>query len=115
MGKQGRDYGTQQRAGTQQEAGMQQETMTKADLYIGESGIRRVQEALNNKGYPAGKLDGVWGEKTRNALMDFQKALGIEPTGELNLETMKLLVGSADIQLVDKSYSGAVRGYYGEK
>lgn len=115
MSLQGREYSRQQDIDIQQEAGMYEYAMSKPRLYIGESGVRQVQEALNTKGYSAGKADGNWDEKTKKALMDFQEAQGIESTGELNLETMQLLVERADIQPVGKAHSGTVRGYYGEK
>lgn len=35
--------------------------------------IKKVQEALNEKGYDCGNADGIMGKKSKQALMDFQK------------------------------------------
>jgi peptidoglycan hydrolase-like protein with peptidoglycan-binding domain len=50
--------------------------------------IRRVQMVLNQKGFSVGKLDGVLGPRTRNALIAFQRQQGLEPTGGIDQPTM---------------------------
>ncbi len=52
--------------------------------------IRQVQQALNDKGYDAGTVDGVMGSKTRAALAKFQQDNGL-PLGNLNIATMQAL------------------------
>lgn len=47
-----------------------------------------MQQALNDEGYNAGSVDGVWGDRTRSALRDFQQDAGLEATGELDQETL---------------------------
>jgi localization factor PodJL len=46
--------------------------------------VRNIQLILNKNGYDAGSPDGVMGAKTKSAIADFQKANGMEPTGEVN-------------------------------
>jgi localization factor PodJL len=46
--------------------------------------VRNIQLILNKNGYDAGSPDGVMGGKTKSAIADFQKANGMEPTGEVN-------------------------------
>ena len=57
---------------------------------------KQVQKNLNELGYEAGKVDGFWGEKTRDAIKRYQKAEGLEATGKLNPE----LISSVGIMSV---------------
>ncbi len=58
--------------------------------------VRAVQQALNDKGYNAGKVDGIWGPKTQGAVTKFQQSQGIAPTRSLDDQTLAALgVGSA--------------------
>jgi len=50
--------------------------------------VRRVQERLSAEGFDAGPADGRMGERTRTALRDFQRARGLDPTGEPNQATL---------------------------
>ena len=52
--------------------------------------VRRVQQALNGRGHPVGKADGVWGGRTGEALEAFQRAHGL-PSGALTIETLRAL------------------------
>jgi N-acetylmuramoyl-L-alanine amidase len=55
--------------------------------------ISGVQARLTNLGYDAGPCDGVLGSRTRQALTEFQEAFGLQPTGELNDDTIAALTG----------------------
>jgi len=58
--------------------------------------VRAVQQALNDKGYNAGKVDGIWGPKTQSAVTKFQQSQGMTPTRSLDDQTLAALgVGSA--------------------
>lgn len=58
--------------------------------------VRAVQQALNDKGYNAGKVDGIWGPKTQGAVTKFQQSQGITPTRSLDDKTLTALgIGSA--------------------
>ena len=50
-----------------------------------------IQRALNAMGHDAGSADGIFGPRTRKAIKAMQKALGVEPTGYLNIELSKHL------------------------
>jgi len=57
-----------------------------------ESGlVRNVQQALNDKGYNAGPLDGQWGPATEDAVRKFQRASGLPETGQLEQPTLNAL------------------------
>lgn len=43
--------------------------------------VRDIQQELTDKGYDLGKVDGVWGNKSINALRKFQKDHGLSSTG----------------------------------
>ena len=53
--------------------------------------IRMIQQALESKGHQPGASDGVWGERSDDALRAFQKANGLEPLGEAEVFTLAAL------------------------
>jgi len=53
--------------------------------------VRTVQQALNDKGYNAGSIDGQWGPTTEDAVRRFQQASGLPQTGELERSTLAAL------------------------
>jgi len=57
----------------------------------GDEKVKAVQQALKDKGHPPGTVDGRMGPKTQQALRDFQKAQGLQATGELDTRTMQSL------------------------
>jgi hypothetical protein len=60
--------------------------------------VRSVQQALNDRGYNAGVVDGQWGPATRDAVRRFQQATGLAQTGELDNGTLTALgVSTRDI------------------
>lgn len=52
--------------------------------------VMTVQKALVGKGYTI-RADGIWGKKTRTALMDFQKKNGLPITGHPDDKTLTAL------------------------
>ena len=53
--------------------------------------VRAVQQALNDRGYNAGPVDGQWGASTQDAVKRFQHASGLVETGELGPSTLSAL------------------------
>ena len=53
--------------------------------------IRNIQINLNRLGYDSGKVDGLLGSKTTEAVRAFQTTLGITPTGRITEELLLLL------------------------
>jgi peptidoglycan hydrolase-like protein with peptidoglycan-binding domain len=45
---------------------------------------RMVQEALVEKGFDPGPVDGIWGAKTKSAVMQFQESAGLEANGQID-------------------------------
>lgn len=52
---------------------------------------RQVQQQLQNQGYDVGKVDGVWGAKSRQALMNFQRDQNMPATGRPDQQSMAAL------------------------
>ena len=61
--------------------------------------VEGVQKRLNNLGYECGVVDGEIGESTKAALSAFQRALGIEVSGELCAETREALRETHDTEV----------------
>lgn len=54
--------------------------------------VRTMQTLLNKHGYDAGAADGVMGQRTRNAIVAFQKDNGMEPTGDIDEPLVRALL-----------------------
>ncbi|PID83437.1 hypothetical protein CSB11_01445 [Candidatus Campbellbacteria bacterium] len=52
---------------------------------------RQIQKYLNKKGYNAGTPDGIFGNKTKNALKDFQKDNRLTPDGKFGKQTVRYI------------------------
>jgi peptidoglycan hydrolase-like protein with peptidoglycan-binding domain len=55
---------------------------------------KRAQEALQKLGYYNGPISGDFGPLTRSAIRDFQRHIGAQPTGHLNVEEADRLLTS---------------------
>lgn len=54
--------------------------------------VMYVQYRLNNLGYDAGLVDGLYGPRSRAALRDFEKDHGMAPIGDLTPESLETIV-----------------------
>lgn len=70
--------------------------------------IKKVQQALKEKGQDPGPIDGVMGSKTKDALKAFQEKQGLTATGSLDDQTKKALgmEGSASSARSSSAKSG---------
>jgi peptidoglycan hydrolase-like protein with peptidoglycan-binding domain len=62
--------------------------MAPAVSNLSQEQVRRVQQRLVEFGHDPGTVDGIMGERTRDALRSFQQSRGIEPTGEPDGRTL---------------------------
>ncbi len=53
--------------------------------------VRKIQQALKNKGYYGGSVDGIFGSATRQAVVAFQKDQGLTADGIAGPKTLKAL------------------------
>ena len=60
-------------------------------LALNRSDYRLIQTLLNIAGFKAGQADGIWGQNSRRAMADYQRAAGITESGRPDLPTLKLL------------------------
>ncbi|MEP0943119.1 MAG: peptidoglycan-binding domain-containing protein [Rhizobiaceae bacterium] len=78
--------------------------LAAASANDGESGelLREVQTALSVRGYYGGKLDGIYGSRTKSAIVSFQKDNNLPKDGKVSLRllTQVLLSGSSRPQEV---------------
>jgi peptidoglycan hydrolase-like protein with peptidoglycan-binding domain len=59
--------------------------------------VKAVQQALKDKGFDPGEVDGAMGPKTQAALRDYQQKEGLKATGNADAETMAKLTASASM------------------
>jgi peptidoglycan hydrolase-like protein with peptidoglycan-binding domain len=57
----------------------------------GHANVKKVQEALKEKGHDPGPIDGVMGPKTQEALRAFQQSNNLKATGRIDAETAQKL------------------------
>ncbi|MFW6264307.1 MAG: peptidoglycan-binding domain-containing protein, partial [Cyanobacteriota bacterium] len=59
---------------------------------------RRIQELLRDTGFYSGPIDGIFGEGTRNAVINFQRRYNLQPDGIVGARTLAVLqeVAEAD-------------------
>jgi peptidoglycan hydrolase-like protein with peptidoglycan-binding domain len=62
----------------------------------GEINVMAVQQALNNAGLNAGRVDGQLGPQTKRTLVAFQKSKGLKGDGIIGLQTLRLLAEHLD-------------------
>jgi hypothetical protein len=61
---------------------------TRANILPTTAEMRRLQSGLAGLGLYRGRIDGAYGPQTRNAIIDFELARGVMPTGLATLETL---------------------------
>ncbi|HWR61102.1 MAG TPA: cell wall hydrolase, partial [Clostridia bacterium] len=88
-----------------------------ADTYYGllkygsrGTGVVKVQQALNSKGYSAGTADGIYGVRTENAVIKFQKANGLRIDGIAGSQTQSKLFAAASAKTAAYTATTASRG-----
>lgn len=52
---------------------------------------KEIQQALLNAGYDIGKVDGIIGDNTRRAIMDYQRQVGVSPDGRAGQKFHRLI------------------------
>jgi peptidoglycan hydrolase-like protein with peptidoglycan-binding domain len=78
-------------AATEAKTGSAKEEKAEKTIGMGNEEIKKVQEALKEKGQDPGAVDGIMGKKSRAALKAFQKANGIKVTGTVDDQTAEKL------------------------
>src|SRR5437773_8261132 len=76
----------------------------------GKDDIKKVQEALKDKGQDPGPADGVMGAQTQKALRAFQSANGLKASGRLDAATAKALGVERGSSSMEKGSSSMEKG-----
>lgn len=63
--------------------------------------VSRLQRTLNAAGFNAGSADGVFGQRTKNAVVAFQRRRGLSADGVVGPNTSARLFGSRDSRYYD--------------
>lgn len=61
--------------------------------------VKNLQEALSKLGYKVGKIDGIFGDKTENAVVEFQEAHNLYADGIVGENTEKELRKALEVEL----------------
>jgi hypothetical protein len=67
-------------------------TDSRYRLFIPSSPLKEIfaaQKLLKNLGYYSGKIDGIWGNETEQAIKEYQNRFDLAPTGKLTEETKR--------------------------
>ena len=63
------------------------------DAGISRREAKEIQQALINAGYDIGNADGIIGDNTRRAIMDYQRKSGVTPNGRAGQQFYQLIMG----------------------
>ena len=83
--------------------------------------VRNIQQVLKEQGYYNGKIDGIFGTATKNAVISFQKNNGLAADGIVGEKTLRAMgiggggvdnfgIASADYELLARIISAEARG-----
>lgn len=92
-GQPGQQMGQQQ----WQQPGQQQQLGAAPEQALDENLVRDIQQQLAAQGHQV-QVDGVYGPETRQALQQFQQQQGLQPHGQVGLDTLAALGIMEDIQ-----------------
>ena len=80
-----------QLAGIEDVVDMVSEACKWHSLDLAREDYRLLQTLLNIMGFDAGVEDGIWGRRSRQAMMDYQRSVGLPATGNPDIATLELL------------------------
>ena len=72
---------------------------TGATFSVGSRGeeVKKLQQTLKDSGYDVGNVDGIYGQKTKEAVEKYQKDNGLKVDGIAGAETLSKLGISANV------------------
>jgi peptidoglycan hydrolase-like protein with peptidoglycan-binding domain len=79
---------TKQQQTNQTQQNEQQAQGSQASQNLSRREIRQAQQALNKDGFKVGRADGRLGPETENAIKQFQQSKQMQPSGQLDQQTM---------------------------
>ncbi len=100
----------QQSAVTNQRVTQEQSEGQGTQIFVSSAGVRQIQQALTQKGYSTGNVDGRWNAQTTAAARSFQQAQNMEPTGTLTIPLVYGLGLEKDVILGNRDGQGGDQG-----
>lgn len=68
------------------------------DPGISRAQAKQIQQALLDAGYDIGKVDGIIGDNTRRAIMDYQRQAGVTPNGRAGMKFYQLITSRQGVR-----------------
>jgi peptidoglycan hydrolase-like protein with peptidoglycan-binding domain len=84
----GQDQNTQQNT---PDPSMDKKSGRSGSINLSRAQTRMLQQGLNSGGLDAGPADGIMGEKTKQAIQKYQSQKGLNPSGQLDRQTLAAL------------------------
>lgn len=103
--------GSQSEAKQQQAGASEMRQPHAGAMKLDSKRVNEMQKALNEKGYAVGRVDGVVGPQTTNAIREFQRKEGFSATGQPDQQTLKAL----GIEVGDQEFMGVSPEFGDEK
>lgn len=75
-------------------AAMQPGEQGTAPVRVSRAQVRQIQQQLQKQGFYKGRIDGVMGPETRQAIARFQQQNGMQATGNLDQQTLAALTSN---------------------
>lgn len=100
----------QQSAVSNQRVTQEQSEGQGTQIFVSSAGVRQIQQALTQKGYSTGNVDGRWNQQTTAAARSFQQAQNMEPTGTLTIPLVYGLGLEKDVILGNRGDQGGDHG-----
>lgn len=91
MGSGGSGMGTRM----EQQRGQAGQQGQRGQQAMDQEQIREAQQQLKEAGFDPGPIDGIFGERTKSALREFQQAHGLPQTGQLDQATRQELMAQS--------------------
>lgn len=101
---------TQRPSGSQLQAGNQGKSQTIEPYRLDKHEIRQIQMSLNKAGFSSGKVDGIWGEETKQALRNYQQQKQLPGDGQLNRQTLAQLGVKSQVSAQEHQTTGSASG-----
>jgi len=86
--------------------GMDKQGMQSGSINLTRAQTRMLQQALKSEGLDAGPVDGIVGQKTRDALKKYQSQKGLNASGEVDRQTLAALLAGRGQQTASRKGHG---------
>ena len=101
------DKSQNQNAGQDQSnPSMDKQGMQSGSINLTRAQTRMLQQALKSEGLDAGPVDGIVGQKTRDALKKYQSQKGLNASGEVDRQTLAALLAGRGQQTASRKGHG---------